>query len=243
MATPPFAIAETTPQSADVVLNFPAAERTFRDIVESWLTLLSDPATGTARAGVPVGGEMDFAGTVAPAGWLLEYGQSVLRADYAALFAVIGTTYGAVDGTHFTIPDKRGRTTAGKDDMGGVSANRLTTPINGDTLGAAGGAESVALITANVAAHTHTFSDTATTSTGSVNHSHAVNSATAASGAGGDAAVEGVDNGGSIPTTASGSAHTHTVTVSGTTSSTGSGTAHANVQPTFISNKIIYAGV
>ena len=41
----------------------------------------------------------------------------------------------------------RGRAVAGQDDMGGTSANRLTTPINGDTLGAAGGTET--------ASHTH----------------------------------------------------------------------------------------
>jgi microcystin-dependent protein len=54
-------------------------------------------------------------------------------------------SYGAGDGsTTFNLPDLRGRTIAGKDDMGGVSANRLTNQsggLDGDTLGAAGGAE------------------------------------------------------------------------------------------------------
>lgn len=50
MASPPFSIAETTPQNSDVVLNYPLAERTYRDVVESWLTLLSDPATGKLRS-------------------------------------------------------------------------------------------------------------------------------------------------------------------------------------------------
>ena len=44
---------------------------------------------------------MDFAGTTAPAGWLLCFGQSVSRATYAALFAAIGTTYGTADGSSF----------------------------------------------------------------------------------------------------------------------------------------------
>jgi microcystin-dependent protein len=42
------------------------------------------------------------------------------------------------------VPDLRGRAIAGKDDMGGVSANRLTNQsggVDGDTLGAAGGDE------------------------------------------------------------------------------------------------------
>lgn len=56
MASPPFSIAETTPQDANVVLNYPAAERTYRDVVESWLTLLSDPTTGKLKgSGVPAG--------------------------------------------------------------------------------------------------------------------------------------------------------------------------------------------
>ena len=37
MASPPFAIAETTPGDTDPIVNFPEAERTFRDVVESWL--------------------------------------------------------------------------------------------------------------------------------------------------------------------------------------------------------------
>jgi len=46
--------------------------------------------------------------TSAPALWLLCHGQSLVRADYAALFAVIGTTFGAADGSHFSLPDLRG---------------------------------------------------------------------------------------------------------------------------------------
>lgn len=37
MASPPFNPAETVPQDTDLASNFPAAERTFRDIIESWL--------------------------------------------------------------------------------------------------------------------------------------------------------------------------------------------------------------
>lgn len=73
-----------------------------------------------------------FAGTVAPNGFLLCYGQAVSRTTYAALFATIGTTYGAGDGsTTFNVPDLRGRAIAGKDDMGGASANRLGATITG----------------------------------------------------------------------------------------------------------------
>ena len=50
-----------------------------------------------------------FAGSTAPTGWLLCNGSAVSRTDYAALFAVIGTTYGVGDGsTTFNLPDMRG---------------------------------------------------------------------------------------------------------------------------------------
>lgn len=69
---------------------------------------------------------LPFAGSAAPTDWLLCYGQAVSRATYANLFAVIGTTYGAGDGsTTFNVPDLRGRVAAGKDNMGGTAANRL----------------------------------------------------------------------------------------------------------------------
>jgi len=84
-----------------------------------------------------------FAGVAVPAGGLFCHGQAVSRTTYAGLFAVLGTSHGAGDGsTTFNLPDLRGRVAAGKDDMGGNSANRLTSPINGDNLGEAGGSQS-----------------------------------------------------------------------------------------------------
>ena len=69
--------------------------------------------------GVPVGSLVPFAGKSIPNGYLLCNGAAVSRTTYAALFAVIGTTYGAGDGSKtFTLPDFRNRfiegsTTAG----------------------------------------------------------------------------------------------------------------------------------
>lgn len=57
-------------------------------------------------------------------------------------------------------PDKRGRVSVGKDDMGGTAASRVTSGasgIAGNTLGAAGGAETVATTTAQTAGHAHTI--------------------------------------------------------------------------------------
>lgn len=59
--------------------------------------------------GVPAGAIMDFAMNAAPAGWLACDGALVSRTTYAALFAAIGTTWGAGDGsTTFQLPDMRG---------------------------------------------------------------------------------------------------------------------------------------
>jgi len=102
---------------------------------------------------------MPYAGATAPTGWLLCFGQAISRTTYATLFAVVGTTYGAGDGSStFNLPDLRGRTIAGKDDMGGSSADRLTNQsggLDGDGLGNVGGAETHQLTTAELAAHTH----------------------------------------------------------------------------------------
>lgn len=111
-----------------------------------------------------------IAGTTVPSGWVLCYGQAISRTTFSDLFAEIGTTYGAGDGsTTFNVPDLRGRVVAGQDDMGGVSANRLTGQsggVDGDVLGAAGGAEQHTLIVSEMPSHTHT--ETAAASGGGV---------------------------------------------------------------------------
>jgi microcystin-dependent protein len=102
---------------------------------------------GTSAPGglAPAGVVLPFAGSTAPTGWLLCFGQAVSRTTFASLFAALGTTYGAGDGsTTFALPDLRGRVGAGKDDMGGTAASRLTSGgsgVAGATLGASGGAQ------------------------------------------------------------------------------------------------------
>jgi microcystin-dependent protein len=108
---------------------------------------------------VPIGGSMDYWGTTAPnSAFVFMYGQAISRTTYSALFTLFSTTYGVGDGsTTFNIPDVRGRVVAGKDDMGGSSANRLTDAddgLNGDTLGDTGGGETQTLVTGNLPAYT-----------------------------------------------------------------------------------------
>lgn len=63
---------------------------------------------------VPPGAVIPYAGSSAPDGWLLCDGRTVSRTTYAALFAVIGATYGTGDGnTTFALPNLQGRVAAG----------------------------------------------------------------------------------------------------------------------------------
>lgn len=73
-----------------------------------------------------------FAGTAAPAGWLIANGATVSRTAYAALFAVVGTTYGAGDGaTTFALPDLRGEFIRGADLGRGVDSGRAVGSAQG----------------------------------------------------------------------------------------------------------------
>lgn len=158
-----------------------------------------------------------YAGSSAPTGWLLCYGQAVSRTTYADLFAIVGTSYGAGDGsTTFNVPDLRGRVAAGKDDMGGSAASRLTTGTgnfgSATTLGNTGGAQSVTLTSSEsgLPAHNHTISVGTASNTATTGAATRVNAIS--SGAG-----------------------TNTSTVTAANASA----AHTNVQPTIILNYII----
>jgi microcystin-dependent protein len=90
-----------------------------------------------------------------PKEWLLCDGSAVSRTTYRRLFGVIGTSFGAGDGsTTFNLPDLRGRLPLGLDNMGGTSANRVTA-TQADNLGQASGAESHTLTASEMPSHTH----------------------------------------------------------------------------------------
>lgn len=204
------------------------------DIID---TTMHDLSVGTGGAYVPTGMLADFAGTVAPTGWLLCYGQAVNRVTYVDLFTAIGTTWGAGDGsTTFNLPDFRGRVGAGKDDMGGSAAGRLTTAgsgVDGLTIGAVGGAQNHTLTIAQLAAHDHTF--TGTPLAGHVHSSNVPFRQTA-----GASLVElAAGNVGGFNNLNAPTSSTSAGTPAGTNSSTGSGDAHNNTQPTAVVLKII----
>jgi len=88
-----------------------------------------------------------FAGGSAPDDYLLCDGAAVSRTTYADLFAVIGTTYGAGDGsTTFNVPNLKSRFPVGAGQGSGLSNYALA---------ATGGEEAHQLTVAEMPAHTH----------------------------------------------------------------------------------------
>ncbi len=110
---------------------------------------------------VPVGAFMPFSSLTPPnSNFILPYGQALSRANYSAYFGMVGTIFGAGDGTTtFNAPDTRGRVIIGQDNMGGIAAGRVTLTgggVDGVVLGAAGGAQNKVFSIAEMPAHVHT---------------------------------------------------------------------------------------
>lgn len=78
-----------------------------------------------ASGGVPLGASIYWNSTTVPTGFLKENGAAISRTTYADLFAIIGTTFGAGDGsTTFNVPDSRGMFLRGLDDGRAVDPGR-----------------------------------------------------------------------------------------------------------------------
>ena len=102
-------------------------------------TVLTSNGSGSALSwstfAQPSGTLLDFAGSSVPAGFLACDGTSYLRSTYPALFTVLGGTsspWGLPDGTHFNVPDLRGRATIGAGTGTGLTARTLGTQNIGE---------------------------------------------------------------------------------------------------------------
>jgi microcystin-dependent protein len=194
------------------------------------------------------------------------YGQALTSGNAAtarlrAKLVADGNPYGVDGSSNPLVPDARGRATAGKDDMGGAAANRLTTAgagINGAALGAAGGAQTHTLTTGQMPQHNHGVTDpghghgvTDPTHAHTIydpGHAHGyIRYSTEASNVGTAGSVDtwnyaattdGALTGIGIYGAATGVSVNGALT-SISTQNNGSGTAHPIAQPTLVLNKII----
>ena len=130
-------------------------------------------AAVNAELAFPTGSVIPYAGASAPGatingvvGWLLADGSAVSRTTYATLFAIVGTTYGAGDGsTTFNLPDLRGRMPMGAGTGTGLNASGTGAPSGtAQTARARGdwGGEETHLLTgaeSGTSAHNHGITD------------------------------------------------------------------------------------
>jgi microcystin-dependent protein len=114
-----------------------------------------DGANLTDIEGIPTATIIPWSDSSIPSGYLECNGQAVSRSTYSALFAIIGTTYGAGDGSStFLVPDLQDNVPVGKSNnkavgsAGGANTVAKTGNVGGSTANAT-------LSTAQLASHTH----------------------------------------------------------------------------------------
>lgn len=176
------------------------------------------PGIGEARlwtaAGDPAGGF-----------WLVMDGRAISRTTYATYFALVGTGYGAGNGTTtFNIPNAQERVIVGTS-----NTQTLIPQYNALAVGNTFGEGQHALTLGELATHGHAFTGTngAVSVTSTVgNICFTIQTAQAGGGAG------GVTTQGSVTSTGS-------FTPAGTNATAGSNTAHNNVQPSLVLNYIV----
>lgn len=111
---------------------------------------------------IQIGKVTDHAGACPP-GLLTANNLAVSRTTFSALFFVIGTAWGAGDGsTTFNLPDLRGRAAYGQDQNVGGLANRITVAggnFDGTVIGNAGGLQNHTQTIGELATHNHGITD------------------------------------------------------------------------------------
>ncbi|HET7110116.1 MAG TPA: phage tail protein [Gemmatimonadales bacterium] len=111
-----------------------------------------------------VGEVIAYAGSTAPSGWLLCDGSLKSRSEYAALFAVISTTYntGSETADVFRLPNLKGKVIVGVD----------AAQTEFDTLGETGGSKNI--VVGALPTHTHGFGHTHGMNSVNTRHAHNV---------------------------------------------------------------------
>jgi microcystin-dependent protein len=196
---------------------------------------------------VPIGMGAEWYSDTLPSGddcngavFMWANGAAISRTTYATLFARIGTTWGAGDGsTTFNLPNLCEVVTVGKTGMGGAATRSLMSSAWStlSTLGAVVGTALVTLTTAQMPAHVHTlrlnFTDPG--------HFHFIQ----VSGSGGAGNFAFTSNSGGINVQTDTKTTGITVSIDdgagnpNQTASAGGGGSHSNTQPTVAVNKII----
>lgn len=111
---------------------FSSVELIYNSTTQLWKVCSPISKGVQVASSVPVGSIVSYAVDVEPPGFLICNGRAVSRTQYSALFSVLGTTYGAGDGsTTFNIPDFRGKFLRGYCPQGGDSPSGLNNDDNG----------------------------------------------------------------------------------------------------------------
>ena len=206
----------------------------------------SPTLTGIADTSqIPIGAPVE-ASCLLPGATVISKTASTLvvssNANITTSLTIVVLPWGGGNGTTtFNLPDLRGRTLAGRDNMGGTAASRLTTTYfaNASAIGATGGDEESTLIVANLPSHNHSVF------LNDPGHTHIQKGGTAPGGIFLSQGFTGLNDG---PTNTSTNSNTTNITVrsqsggGGTanqTANTGSNTAFSIVQPTITTNYII----
>lgn len=161
--------------------------------------------------------------------------------------SIIVFPYGNGDGsTTFNLPDLRGRTLAGRDNMGSVAASRLTSSFfgNANVVGTGGGAQSQTLTSAQMPSHTHVASVTDPGHSHGVTdpgHKHTIplDNASPQGAAGTDVSTLGATDHDTSTVVTGLTVNSATTGITVSNANTGGGTAHTIVQPTLTTNYII----
>lgn len=187
-------------------------------------TTVADIVATVSSSLLPPGVVAHFATASAPTGWLVANGAAVSRTTYAALFAVMGTAYGAGDGsTTFNLPDLRDRMAIG-------SGSSYALAATGGSKDAIVVSHSHSGTTNADGSHTHFISNTDNVGPNTSPSLSASNYLARGNGGGGTSEAYQLQGTATAPTvgiTSTASTHTHTFA----TGSTGASGTNANLPP------------